>query len=281
MGGTRLAQPGIAATDRDDNSGCWFRLPRHDAAAAVLGCTDVLLRRLVMSSRLLTCLFAATALFTVGCDDSSGLDDGEAANVRVVNASPAVGEIDVLVNDEEVDEASPVPFLNGSPQCVRVDADDPELSFQQTGGTVAIPAQSFTFDDGGRNTVIVAGTSTANLRVINLSDVLTPDLEEGEARLRVVNARATQSMFIQVAPWDEPFPAPQTINTTTNQATAWIVVPAGELVSIRPAWVVGGQTIESIINFIPFPGQELIFVATDPVSDDELRWVIVEACSRP
>ena len=234
-----------------------------------------------MSSRLLTCLLAATALFSVGCDDSSGLDDDEAANVRVVNASPVVGEIDVLVNDDEDTDASPVTFLGGSAQCVRVDADDPELSFQQTGGTVAIPAQSFSFDDGGRNTVVVAGTSAANLRVITLSDALTPDLEANEARLRVVNARATTSMNIQVFPWDESPGTAQTINTSTSPATGWFVVEAGEVVAIRPTWTVGGQEIESIINFVPLPGQELIFVAVDPVANNELRWAIVEACSRP
>ena len=99
-----------------------------------------------MPSRLLTCLFAATALFTAGCDDSSGLDDDEAANVRIVNASPAVGELDVLVNDDEDTDASSITYPSASSQCVRVDADDPNLTFEQTGGTVTIPAQSFSFD---------------------------------------------------------------------------------------------------------------------------------------
>jgi hypothetical protein len=235
-----------------------------------------------MSSRLLTALFAATALFTVGCDDDTTGLAGDEALVRIVNASPGIGELDVLVGGDVQTNASDVAFLNASDQCVRVDADTPELTFQQTGGTLTIPATSFAFDDGGRNTVIIAGTSSTNLRVVTLSDAFTPDLGPNEARVRVVNARATQSMNVQVFEWDEPLPTPQTINTSTNPATGWIVVEAGESVSIRPTWTVGGQTVESIINFVPLPGQELYFVAVDPVANNELRWVsLFGACPRP
>jgi hypothetical protein len=234
-----------------------------------------------MSSRLLTALFAATVLFAVGCDDDSTGLSGDEAVVRIVNASPVVGELDVLVGGDVQTDASDIPFLNPSEQCVRVDADDPELTFQQTGGTVQIPATNFAFDAGGRNTVVVAGTSGTNLRVVTLSDAFTPELGPNEARVRVVNARATQSMNVQVFEWDQSLPTPQSINTSTNPATGWVVVEAGEPVSIRPTWTAGGQTIESIINFVPIAGQELVFVAVDPVANNELRWVIAQACSRP
>src|SRR5918997_6588739 len=74
-----------------------YGLPRHDA----VGCRSRPYRRreeVAMSSRLLTCLFAASTLFTVACDDSSGLPSGQAANVRIVNASSVAGDVDVLVN---------------------------------------------------------------------------------------------------------------------------------------------------------------------------------------
>ena len=235
-----------------------------------------------MSSRVLTCLLAATALLSVGCGDgSTGLSNDEAV-VRVVNASPAVGELDVLVGGNVQTNASDIPFLNASRECVRVDADNPQLTFQQTGGTVTIPATNFAFDAGGRNTVVVAGTSGTNLRVITLSDPFTPDLAPDEARVRVVNARATQTMNIQVFRWDQPLPPTQSINTSTNPATGWIVVDAGQTYSIRPTWTVSGSTVESIINFIPLPGQEVVFVAVDPVANNELRWVsLFQACPRP
>jgi hypothetical protein len=234
-----------------------------------------------MSSRVLTCLLAATALLSVGCgDDSTGLSNEEAV-VRIVNASPAVGELDVLVGGNVQTNASDVAFLNASRECVRVDADNPQLTFQQT-GAVPIPATNFAFDAGGRNTVVVAGTSGTNLRVVTLSDAFTPELGPDSARVRVVNARATQTMNVQVFEWDQSLPTPQTINTSTNPATGWIVVQAGEPVSIRPTWTVGGQTVESIINVVPLPGQELVFVAVDPVANNELRWVsLFQACSRP
>jgi hypothetical protein len=237
-----------------------------------------------MSSRVLTCLLAATALLSVGCDDDSTGLSGDEAVVRVVNASPAVGELDVLVGGNVQANASDVVFLNASRECVRVDADNPQLTFQQTGGSVTIPATNFAFDAGGRNTVVVAGTSGTNLRVVTLSDPFTPELGPDSARVRVVNARATQTMNVQVFAWDEPLPTPQTINTSTNPATGWIAVEADEVVSIRPTWTVGGQTVESIINFVPLPGQELIFVAVDPVANNELRWVSLgssRACPRP
>jgi hypothetical protein len=234
-----------------------------------------------MSSRLLTCLFAATALLTVGCDDSSGLDDDEAANVRIVNSSPAVGELDVLVDDEVDTDASGVTFPGASSQCVRVDADDPNLSFQQTGGSVSIPAQNFAFDAGGRNTVVVAGT-TGNLRVVTLSDALTPELDDGEARIRVVNGRATTNMGVTVTPWNQTAGTPQVINTTTAPATSWIVVPSGQTVAIRTTTTPGGAFIDAL-NIFPQEGQELIVVAADPVTGTTapLQWIVTPACSRP
>ncbi len=235
-----------------------------------------------MSSRLLTCLFAATALLTVGCDDSSGLDDDEAANVRIVNASPAVGELDVLVNDDVDTDASSITYPSASPQCVRVDADDSELSFQQTGGTVAIPTQTFAFDEGGRNTVVIAGTTAANLRVVTLSDALTPDLDDGEARIRVVNGRAATNMGVTITPWNETAGTPQVINTTTAPATSWVVVPAGQTVAIRATTTPGGAFIDAL-NILPQEGQELIVVAADPAAGttSPLQWVVTTACSRP
>jgi hypothetical protein len=234
-----------------------------------------------MSSRLLTCLFAATALLTVGCDDSSGIDDDEAANVRIVNASPVVGELDVLVNDDVDTDAGTVGFLNSS-GCVRVNADDPELSFQQTGGTVAIPAQTFAFDEGGRNTVVIAGTS-GNLRVVTLSDALTPDLDDDEARIRVVNGRATTNMAVTVTPWNQTPGSAQTINTGTSPATNWIVVPANQTVAIRLTTTGANPTFIDALNIVPTEGQELIVVAADPATGTTtpLQWVVTRACSRP
>jgi hypothetical protein len=234
---------------------------------------------IAMSSRLLTCLFAASALFTVACDDSSGLPSGQAANVRVVNASSVAGDLDVLVNGTAQASASDIAFLNSSAQCVRVDADNPGLTFQQTAGTAVLPAPSFTFDNGGRNTVVVAGSGTG-LRYITLSDALTPELQPGRARVRVVNARAATNMGVTVTPWNQTAGTPQIINTTDAQATGWVDVPAGQMVAVRMTTTTG--TAIDVLNIAPTEGQELIVVATDPATGTApLRWTVTSACSRP
>jgi hypothetical protein len=236
-----------------------------------------------MSSRLLSCLFAATALLSVGCDDSTGPSDNEAANVRIVNASPAVGEVDVLVNGNVQTDASDLVFRGTSRQCVRVDADTPGLTFQQTGGTAQIPAQTFAFDNGGRNTVVIAGTSAGNLRVVTISDPLTPDLDANEARIRVVNGRATTSMNVTITPWDTPPGTPQTITATSTAtaATGWVEVPAGEPVAVDLNSTTGADI--DVLNVFPNAGQEWIIVVADTPAGQTgpVQWIVTTACSRP
>jgi len=237
-----------------------------------------------MSSRLLTCLFAATALLAVGCDDSTGLDDDEAANVRIVNASSVVGTLDVAVNGNTQTGASNVAFLNAGQQCVRVDADDPEFELEQSGGSVTLPAgTNFSFTPGGRNTVIVSGTSATNLRVTTVSDPLTPDLQPGRARLRVFNATTrTTAMDAIVTPWSQTTGTVYAgLNTSTNPVSTWFDVPAGGTVQVRMTNT-GTQTNVDIINLVMTEGQELTLVAVDPAAGASgLRWIVTPACSRP
>jgi hypothetical protein len=135
--------------------------------------------------------------------------------------------------------------------------------------------------------VIVTGTTGTNLRVLTLSDALTPELEPGLARIRVVNARAATNMNVTVAPWNattQPSPqtltAPSNITGTATASTGWIPVPAGEPVVITMTTTAGGA-IDSI-NWVPVEGQEVILVATDPASGPApLRWIFTSACGRP
>ena len=121
-----------------------------------------------------------------------------------------------------------------------------------------------------------------NLRVVTLSDALTPDLDDGEARIRVVNGRATTSMGVTVTPWNQTPGAAQVINTTTTPATNWIIVPSGQTVAIRTTTTPGGALID-VLNILPQEGQELIVVAGDPVAGTTapLQWIVTTACSRP
>lgn len=236
-----------------------------------------------MSSRLLTCLFAATALLSTACDDSTGIDDDEAANVRIVNASPVVGELDVLVNGNVQTNASDVVFPGRGRQCVRVDADTPQLTIQQTGGTVTLPTTNFAFDPGGRNTVIVSGTNATNLRATTLSDPLQPPLGSGEARIRVFNGRAiTTGVDVYITPWNQPLGTPAgTLNTTTNLVTSWVEVPADVEVAVRVTPPNNPTAPIDIINLIPQEGDELIVVVIDPVTGGDLDWILSPACSAP
>ena len=237
-----------------------------------------------MSSRLLTALFAATALVSVACNDSTGISAGQAANVRIVNASPAVGTLGVAVNGTTQTNASNVGFLAASDQCVRVSATNPQFALQQTGGTVTLPTNTtFTFDQGGRNTVVVSGTSATNLRVTTVSDPLTPALQAGLARLRVFNAttRAT-AMDAVVTPWSATSGTVfANLNTTTNPVSTWFDVPAGGTVQVRLNNT-GTQTTVDIINLVLTEGQELTLVAVDPASGSTgLRWIVSAACRAP
>jgi hypothetical protein len=241
------------------------------------------MEEVVMSSRLLTCLFAATALLSAACDDSTGIDDDEAANVRIVNASSVVGDLDVLVNGNVQTNASDIALQGRSRQCVRVDADNPQLTLQQSGGTVPLPTTNFTFDPGGRNTVIVSGTSAANLRVTTLSDALQPPLGSGEARIRVFNGRAiTTGVDVYITPWNQPLGTPAgTLNTTTNVVTPWVEVPADVEVAVRVTPPNNPNAPVDIINVIPRDGEELVIVVIDPPTGGGLDWILSPACSAP
>jgi hypothetical protein len=246
-----------------------------------------------MSSRLLTCLFAATALLSVGCDDSTGPDDDEAANVRIVNASSVVGDLDVAVNGDVQAGASDVTFLNAGAQCVRVDADNPQLTLQQTGGTVTLPAtQAFSFTEGGRNTVIVSGTTATNLRITTIDDPLTNRPDAGRARIRVVNARTITTLVdVEVTPWNQTsgtldedvVSAHATTATSANVVSDWVDVPAGGAVAVRVANAGSTTTSIDILNFVPRSGEEWTIVALDPAAGGTtgLRWILSPACGEP
>jgi hypothetical protein len=236
-----------------------------------------------MSLRLLTALVAATAL-SLACDDSTGLSDRQAANVRIVNASPVVGTLGVAVNGSTQTNASNVGFLGAGSQCVRVNATNPQLALQQTGGTVTLPTNTaFTFDQGGRNTVVVSGTSATNLRVTTVSDPVTPALQAGRARLRVFNGttRAT-AMDVVVTPWTSTSGTVFTnLNTSDRPVSDWFDLPAGGTVQVRLNNT-GTQTTVDIINLVLTDGQELTLVAVDPATGSSgLRWIVSPACNAP
>ena len=237
-----------------------------------------------MSSRWLTCLFAATALFSVGCDDSTGLSDSEAANVRVVHASAlgatATTPIDVLVNGQAATGNSNVGFGSAS-ECRRVDADSPDVTIQQTGSSTIL-ATPTGFTAGGRNTIVLSGPA-ANLRVTTISDPIEPPLGTGRARVRVFNGTTrAQQMDVIVTPFNDPSAAVQsTASIGQTGVTGWLEVPAGGVSQVRINNA-GTTTNVATINVGLTSREELTLVAVDPITTGgDIRWVIVSPCPAP
>jgi hypothetical protein len=237
-----------------------------------------------MSSRWLTCVFAATALFSVACDDSTGLSDSEAANVSVVHASAlgatATTSVDVLVNGQTFDGGEGIGFGAAS-ACRRVDADSPDLTIQQA-GTSTVLATPATFTAGGRNTVVLSGPA-ASLRVTTISDPLTPPLQSGRARVRVFNGTTrTQAMDVIVTPFNNPAAAVQSsASIGQTGVTEWLEVPAGGVSQVRINNA-GTTTQVATISVGLTSGEEMILVAVDPITTGgDLRWVITSPCPAP
>ena len=237
-----------------------------------------------MTSRWLTGLFAATALVSVACDDSTGLSDSEAANVRVVHASAlgatATTPVDVLVNGQAAAGSSNVGFGSAS-ECRRVDADNADVTIQQA-GTSTVIATPTGFTAGGRNTIVLSGPA-ASLRTTTISDPLTPPLASGRARVRVFNGTTrTQQMDVIVTPFNDPSAAVQSAAAIGQiGVTEWLEVPAGGVSQVRINNA-GTTTNVATINVGLTSGEELTLVAVDPITTGgDIRWVITSPCTAP
>lgn len=235
-----------------------------------------------MSSRWLTCLFAATALFSVGCNDSTGLSANQAANVRVVHASATptavTAPIDIAVGGQVATNNAGVAF-GGTSECLRVAAATPDLAIRAA-GTATVLATPGPFTAGGRNTVIVSGPA-ATLRVNVIDDPLTPPLQSGRARIRVFNGRTLgPAMDVTVTPVNQPASAQSATNVGQATATTWLDIPAGAaVVRLRNA---GTTTDVDFLNVLVTSGQELTLVAVDPATGTtDLRWVFTTPCPAP
>jgi Domain of unknown function (DUF4397) len=231
-----------------------------------------------MSSRLLSCLFAASALLSVGCDDSTGLSDSEAANVRVVHASTAAGvptgPIDVSVDGEVDPDNADIEFAAAS-ECIRVDADSPDLVVQLPTGTGISGPTSF--PAGGRSTLIVSGP-VGNLRVTAVEDPFVP-LQSGNARVRIFNGRTSGvAMDVTATPFNNPGAAQSDVGVAQAEASTWLEVPAGAAaLSLRNT---GTQTEVAQLNVALVAGQEMTLIAVDPATTGgPLRWVVTSPCT--
>lgn len=231
-----------------------------------------------MSSRLLSCLFAATALVAVACDDSTGLDDDEAANVRVVHASTVgttpTGAIDVALNGNVGAGNAAIDYGEVSP-CIRVNASNPELDVRLASNSQVIGSPA-SFTAGGRNTVILSGPPT-NVRVTTIEDPWTAPVQAGRSRVRVFNGTTrTTPLDVTIT----PFGGTATTDAGVAQATAsdWFDVPAGAaVITLRNQ---GGTTNVATLNIGAGSGEEQTWIVVDPATTNEpLRWIWTEPCA--
>jgi Domain of unknown function (DUF4397) len=232
-----------------------------------------------MSSRLLTCLLAATALVSISCDDSTGLDDDQAANVRVMHASIAgtsmASAVDVAVNGQ-VGAGNAGIGYGSSSECVRVDADSPDLEVR-VAGTSTVVAAPASFTAGGRSTVILSGSPTS-IRVTTIDDAATAPLQPGRARVRVFNGttRAT-AMDITVTPFSGT--GQTQTNIAQGTATTWYDIPAGAAaIRLRNTGTTSPDL--ALLNIGVTAGQEVTWIVVDPeTTTGPLRWVFTTPCA--
>lgn len=240
------------------------------------------MKEAAMSPRLLTSLFAATTLVSLGCDDSTGLRASEAANVRVVQASAAGATtgtpIDVAVNGQVATNNAGIGFGSSS-QCVRVDADNPDLEVRVAGTSTVVSAPT-SFTAGGRSTLILSGSPTS-IRATTIDDPLTPALEAGHARVRVFNGTTrTTPMDITVTPFSASTGVTQE-DIAQATATAWYDIPAGgAAIRLRNANTTSPDL--AILNIGATSGQEQTWIVIDPeTTGGPLRWVFTTPCGAP
>jgi hypothetical protein len=134
-----------------------------------------------MKLKLLTLLFAASAVAT-GCSDDDNTGPAGEARVRVVHASPDAPEVDVLVDDAEV--LSEVPYLAAS-DYLDLSAGDHNLKVNAAGTSATVIDADVTLADGTDYTVIAGGPVAAIEPIVLEDDNSAPS--SGNARVRAIH----------------------------------------------------------------------------------------------
>lgn len=119
----------------------------------------------------------AALLFAAGCGSNGN------ASLRVVQASPDTGQVNVLLNSKTI--SSDIGYA-GSTGYISVDSGSPNLQVTPINSSTPIVNETVTLASTSNTTVIVANYA-ANVEGLVLSDNNT-DPPTGDAQLRVVNA---------------------------------------------------------------------------------------------
>jgi len=123
------------------------------------------------------CILGA-GLLAVGCGSSNAQSE-----LRVLNASPNVGSIDVLVDTATV--ASDIGYATAT-SYISIKSGSRDLQINTTGTTTSLLTATLSIGESTQTTVIVANYA-ANLGAVVLADSTTAPVS-GSAQIRVVNA---------------------------------------------------------------------------------------------
>jgi hypothetical protein len=186
-----------------------------------------------MKLKLLTLLFAATALMAACSDDDNTGPDGE-ARVRVVHASPDAPDVDVLVDDAGV--AGDVPYLTAS-DYLDVSAGDHNLKVNAAGTTTTVIDADVSLLDGTDYTVIASGLVAAIEPIVLEDDNSAP--AAGTARVRAIHgapSAAAVDIYITAPGEDLEAETPALGNVEFGDVADYIEAPVGDYqVRVTPA----------------------------------------------
>ena len=135
-----------------------------------------------MKLKLLSTLLAVTTLAAACGDDDDGTGPEGEARVRIVNVAPALGEVDLLLDGNVIEED--ISYLTGT-EYEDVGAGSRNVQVRPTATTTAVIEGDVDLADGESHTIVVGGTSELRLDVLE-DDIEAPD--PGFAKLRLIHS---------------------------------------------------------------------------------------------
>ena len=178
-----------------------------------------------MKLKLLSLLFAASAL-TAACSDDDNSGPGGEARVRVVHASPDAPDVDLLVDDAEV--LGDVPYLTAS-DYLEVPSGDRSLKVNAAGTTTTVIDTDVTLADGTDYTVIASGLMAAIEPIVLEDDNSTP--AAGTARVRAIHGAPSApavDIYVTAPGADLEAETPALGNVGFGDVADYIEAPVGD-----------------------------------------------------
>jgi hypothetical protein len=177
-----------------------------------------------MKLKLLSLLFAASALTAACSDDNTG--PTAEARVRVVHASPDAPEVDVLVDDAEV--LGDVPYLTAS-DYLGVPAGGRNVKVNAAGSTTTVIDADVSLVDGTDYTVIASGLLAAIEPIVLEDDNSAP--AAGNVKVRAIHGAPSApavDIYVTAPGADLAAETPALSNVEFGVVADYIEAPAGD-----------------------------------------------------